>query len=87
MGFLYIFLHKKINSDKFAFFRIVGIIITVRRASDNGQGASPMSAAQAIQALGYGFNRSLKTLHCVNELTKATALHLWSSVCRFMVIF
>ena len=31
MGFLYNFLHKKINSDKFAFFRIMDIIITVNR--------------------------------------------------------
>lgn len=49
MGFLYIFLHKKINSDKFAFFRIVGIIITVRRTSDNEQGRKPTSTAQATR--------------------------------------
>ena len=77
-GFLYIFLHKKINSDKFAFFLIVGIIITVRKASDNGQGASPMNAAQAMQALGHENNRSLKTLHGGNIPTKATALCLRS---------
>lgn len=40
MGFLYIFLHKKINSDKFAFFRIMDIIITVRGTSDNEQGTA-----------------------------------------------
>lgn len=38
-AFLYNFLHKKINSDKFAFFRIVSIIITVQRTSDNEPGA------------------------------------------------
>ena len=39
MGILCNFLHKKINSNKFAFFRIVSIIITVQRTSDNEQGA------------------------------------------------
>ena len=41
MGFLYNFLHKKINSDKFAFIRIVSIIITVRGTSDNEQRRKP----------------------------------------------
>ena len=40
-AFLCNFLHKKINSNKFAFFRILSIIITVQRTSDNEQGASP----------------------------------------------
>ena len=39
-GFLCNFLHKKINSNKFAFFRIVDIIITVRGTSDNEQGTT-----------------------------------------------
>ena len=38
MGFLCNFLHKKINSDKFAFIRILSIIITVRGTSNNEQG-------------------------------------------------
>ena len=40
-AFLYIFLHKKINSDKFAFIRVMSIIITVQRTRDNDRGASP----------------------------------------------
>ena len=40
-AFLCNFLHKKINSNKFAFFRNIGIIITVQRTSDNDRGASP----------------------------------------------
>ena len=36
-AFLYNFLNKKINSDKFAFIRVVSIIITVRGTSDNEQ--------------------------------------------------
>ena len=40
VGFLYNFLHKKINLDKFAFFRIMDIIITVRGTSDNEQGTA-----------------------------------------------
>ena len=48
-AFLCNFLHKKINSNKFAFFRIVSIIITVQRTSDNEQGRKPTSTAQATR--------------------------------------
>ena len=36
-SFLCNFLHKKINSNKFAFIRVVSIIIAVRGTSDNEQ--------------------------------------------------
>lgn len=39
-GLLCNFLHKKINSDKFAFIRVMNIIITVRGTSDNEQGTA-----------------------------------------------
>ena len=39
-AFLCNFLHKKINSNKFAFFLIMDIIITVRGTSDNEQGTA-----------------------------------------------
>ena len=42
-AFLYIFLHKKINSNKFAFSRIMDIIITVQRTSDNNRAQAPQA--------------------------------------------
>ena len=77
-AFLCNFLHKKMNSNKFAFFRVMSIIITVQRTSDNEPGRKPHKrGASRTRALGQD-NRSLTTLHCVNELTKETALCLWS---------
>ena len=49
-AFLCNFLHKKINSNKFAFFRIISIIITVQRTSDNKPGAQAPQVWRKLRA-------------------------------------